>query len=46
MVIRGFESALAQEAPIPAGPGALQERVSELKVRGRVASWQEVGGAC
>lgn len=22
-VIRGFESALAQEAPIPAGPGAL-----------------------
>lgn len=45
-VIRGFESALAQEAPIPAGPGALQERVSELKVRGRAASWQEVGGAC
>uniref|UniRef100_A0A8C2R5Q6 Envoplakin n=1 Tax=Capra hircus TaxID=9925 RepID=A0A8C2R5Q6_CAPHI len=30
-VIRGFESALAQEAPIPAGPGVLQERVSELK---------------
>uniref|UniRef100_A0A4W2E2P8 Envoplakin n=1 Tax=Bos indicus x Bos taurus TaxID=30522 RepID=A0A4W2E2P8_BOBOX len=34
-VIRGFESALAQEAPIPAGPGALQERVSELKRRRR-----------
>lgn len=32
-VIRGFESVLAQEAPIPAGPGALQERVSELQVR-------------
>ncbi|XP_036921086.1 envoplakin [Sturnira hondurensis] len=30
-VIRGFESTLAQEAPIPAGPGALQERVSELQ---------------
>lgn len=30
-VIRGFESALVQEAPIPAGPGALQERVSELQ---------------
>ncbi|XP_016067953.1 PREDICTED: envoplakin [Miniopterus natalensis] len=30
-VIRGFESVLAQEAPIPAGPGALQERVSELQ---------------
>lgn len=42
-VIRGFESALAQEAPIPAGPGALQERVSELKVRGWAASWQEWG---
>ncbi|XP_027374466.1 envoplakin [Bos indicus x Bos taurus] len=34
-VIRGFESALAQEAPIPAGPRALQERVSELKRRRR-----------
>ncbi|XP_065765225.1 envoplakin [Muntiacus reevesi] len=34
-VIRGFESALAQEAPIPAGPGALQERVNELKRRRR-----------
>ncbi|OWK15162.1 EVPL [Cervus elaphus hippelaphus] len=34
-VIRGFESTLAQEAPIPAGPGALQERVSELKRRRR-----------
>lgn len=42
-VIRGFESALAQEAPIPAGPGVLQERVSELTVRGREASWQEWG---
>ncbi|XP_019499892.1 PREDICTED: envoplakin isoform X2 [Hipposideros armiger] len=30
-VIRGFESTLAQEAPIPAGPGALQERVNELQ---------------
>ncbi|XP_064438363.1 envoplakin isoform X1 [Mirounga angustirostris] len=30
-VIRGFESAVAQEAPIPAGPGALQDRVSELQ---------------
>ncbi|XP_004374195.1 envoplakin isoform X2 [Trichechus manatus latirostris] len=30
-IIRGFESALAQEAPIPDGPGALQERVSELQ---------------
>ncbi|XP_027626614.1 envoplakin [Tupaia chinensis] len=30
-VIRGFESTLAQEAPIPAGPGALQERASELQ---------------
>ncbi|XP_007454387.1 PREDICTED: envoplakin isoform X2 [Lipotes vexillifer] len=30
-VIRGFESTLMQEAPIPAGPGALQERVSELQ---------------
>ncbi|KAB1265343.1 Envoplakin [Camelus dromedarius] len=30
-VIRGFESALAQEAPLPAGAGALQERVSELQ---------------
>uniref|UniRef100_A0A452U224 Envoplakin n=1 Tax=Ursus maritimus TaxID=29073 RepID=A0A452U224_URSMA len=30
-VIRGFESSVAQEAPIPAGPGALQERVSELQ---------------
>ncbi|XP_066876969.1 envoplakin isoform X3 [Kogia breviceps] len=34
-VIRGFESTLAQEAPIPAGPGALQERVSELQCRRR-----------
>ncbi|XP_048222377.1 envoplakin [Perognathus longimembris pacificus] len=30
-VIRGFESHLAQEAPIPEGPGALQGRVSELQ---------------
>ncbi|XP_028376591.1 envoplakin [Phyllostomus discolor] len=30
-VIRGFESTLAREAPIPAGPGALQERVGELQ---------------
>ncbi|XP_059938693.1 envoplakin [Mesoplodon densirostris] len=30
-VIRGFESTLVQEAPISAGPGALQERVSELQ---------------
>lgn len=40
-VIRGFESTLVQEAPIPAGPGALQERVSELQVRGWVAPWQK-----
>lgn len=40
-VIRGFESTLAQEAPIPAGPGALQERVNELQVRGWPASWRE-----
>ncbi|ELK35761.1 Envoplakin [Myotis davidii] len=32
-VLRGFESALAQEAPLPAGPGALQERVGELQQR-------------
>ncbi|KAM9045684.1 envoplakin [Megaptera novaeangliae] len=30
-VVRGFESTLVQEAPIPVGPGALQERVSELQ---------------
>ncbi|XP_016786406.3 envoplakin isoform X1 [Pan troglodytes] len=30
-VIRGFEATLVQEAPIPAEPGALQERVSELQ---------------
>ncbi|XP_062936776.1 envoplakin [Cynocephalus volans] len=30
-VIRGFESTLAKEAPIPAGPGALQERINELQ---------------
>ncbi|XP_045381676.1 envoplakin [Lemur catta] len=30
-VIRGFESTLAQEAPIPADPRALQERVSQLQ---------------
>ncbi|XP_012864252.1 PREDICTED: envoplakin [Dipodomys ordii] len=30
-VIRGFESNLAQEAPIPDGPGTLQGRVSELQ---------------
>ncbi|XP_058417671.1 envoplakin [Diceros bicornis minor] len=30
-VIRGFESSLAQEAPIPAGPGTLQEKASELQ---------------
>lgn len=40
-VIRGFESTLVQEAPIPADPGALQERVSELQVRGWVAPWQK-----
>ncbi|XP_057571321.1 envoplakin [Hippopotamus amphibius kiboko] len=34
-VIRGFESSLVQEAPIPAGQGALQERVSELQRRRR-----------
>lgn len=34
-VLRGFESALAQEAPLPAGPGALQERVVELQVSGQ-----------
>ena len=32
-----MESSVAQEAPLPASPGALQERVSELQVRGRVA---------
>ncbi|XP_053068367.1 envoplakin [Acinonyx jubatus] len=30
-VIRGLESSVAQEAPLPASPGALQERVSELQ---------------
>ncbi|XP_010617020.1 envoplakin [Fukomys damarensis] len=30
-VIRGFESTLAQEAPISDGPGALQDRVGELQ---------------
>ncbi|KAJ8786941.1 hypothetical protein J1605_023196 [Eschrichtius robustus] len=30
-VVRGFESTLVQEAPIPVGPGALQERVSGLQ---------------
>nr|XP_004655257.2 envoplakin [Jaculus jaculus] len=30
-VIRGFESTLAQETPIPEGSGALQERVCELQ---------------
>ncbi|XP_047402041.1 envoplakin [Sciurus carolinensis] len=30
-IIRGFESTLVQEGPIPDGPGALQERVSELQ---------------
>ncbi|XP_060058768.1 envoplakin [Erinaceus europaeus] len=30
-VIRGFETNLVQEAPLPAGPGALQERVTELQ---------------
>ncbi|XP_012517786.1 PREDICTED: envoplakin [Propithecus coquereli] len=30
-IIQGFESTLAQEAPIPADPGALQERVSQLQ---------------
>lgn len=39
-VIRNFESTLAQEALIPAGPGALQERVSELQVR----AWWTPGG--
>lgn len=40
-VIRGFESALAQEAPLPAGPGALQERVSELQRRRRALLEQQ-----
>ncbi|ERE69111.1 envoplakin [Cricetulus griseus] len=31
VVIRGFETTLAQEGPIPEGSGALQERVSELQ---------------
>ncbi|XP_012309096.3 envoplakin [Aotus nancymaae] len=30
-VIQGLEATLVQEAPIPAEPGALQERVSELQ---------------
>ncbi|XP_037666342.1 envoplakin isoform X1 [Choloepus didactylus] len=30
-VLQGFESHLAQEAPLPAGPGTLQERVGELQ---------------
>nr|XP_012634312.1 envoplakin [Microcebus murinus] len=30
-VIGGFESTLAQEAPVPAAPGALQDRVSQLQ---------------
>ncbi|XP_075415571.1 envoplakin isoform X2 [Tenrec ecaudatus] len=30
-IIGGFESTLAQETPIPDGPGALQERVRELQ---------------
>ncbi|XP_040845354.1 envoplakin [Ochotona curzoniae] len=30
-VIRGFESTLAQEAPIADGPGALQDRINELQ---------------
>ncbi|XP_006886425.1 PREDICTED: envoplakin [Elephantulus edwardii] len=34
-VIRGFEAALAQEAPIADSPGALQDRVSELQHRRR-----------
>ncbi|XP_061031343.1 envoplakin [Eubalaena glacialis] len=34
-VVRGFESTLVQEAPIPVGPGTLQERVSELQRRRR-----------
>ena len=45
-VVRGFESTLVQEGPIPVGPGALQERVSELQVRGWVASWQTGATAC
>lgn len=39
MVIRGFETTLAQEGPIPEGSGALQERVSELQVGSAAASW-------
>ncbi|XP_077897769.1 envoplakin isoform X2 [Ictidomys tridecemlineatus] len=30
-IIRGFESTLVQEGPIPDGPRALQERISELQ---------------
>ncbi|XP_049715387.1 envoplakin isoform X1 [Elephas maximus indicus] len=40
-IIRGFESALAQEAPIPDGPGALQERVSELQRQRRALLEQQ-----
>lgn len=32
-----------QEAPIPAGPDALQERVRELQVRRQAAPWREEG---
>lgn len=40
-VIRGFESALAQEAPIPASPGALQQKVSELQRQRRALLEQQ-----
>lgn len=40
-VIQSFESTLAQEALIPAGPGALQERVSELQRQRRELLEQE-----
>lgn len=43
-VIRGFETTVAQEAPIPAGPGALQDRVSELQVRGRATASPSIHG--
>uniref|UniRef100_A0A8C9JIA5 Envoplakin n=1 Tax=Panthera tigris altaica TaxID=74533 RepID=A0A8C9JIA5_PANTA len=39
-VIRGLESSVAQEAPLPASPGALQERVSELQ-RLRRELWEQ-----
>ncbi|KAB0400717.1 hypothetical protein E2I00_008344, partial [Balaenoptera physalus] len=42
-VVRGFESTLVQEAPIPVGPGVLQERVSELQVRALTDRYHSVG---